>query len=403
MPVFRYEVTRRGAKSRGYVTADTAAQGRKMLREKGLQILEFDPAEGVAGSSRSPAWPRLFTPSRRQAVDEFTHYLSMLLRVGVPLAEALNLLIRQVPKQIEPVLRRLSERVSSGTDLAGAMADEGGLFDSTYVGIVRVGQASGMLEECLEKLVRLRRRQHLLRQRLQSTMAYPTVVACVGVLVVIFLMTFVVPRITEILQQTHRALPLPTRVLLASSNAITGYWWLGLTLLVTAVVAMRSLDKQRRIRTWFSLFILKVHLLGSLLMKAGIAQITAMLETMLRSGLPLDESLAISRNVTGNPLLKAEFGRMLEALRSGHPMVDLGQANPVLPPAVLHVLSVGETTGQLEEMLTELSTFYDAEVEITSSRAVAMLEPIVIVIMSCIVGFIVMAILLPILRISSSL
>jgi len=283
------------------------------------------------------------------------------------------------------------------------MAEERKAFDPLYIGVIRVGQASGMLEQCLDGLVRLRRRQYLLRQRVRSALAYPSVVASVGVLVVIFLMTFVVPKIVGVLRQTGRTLPVPTKILLAVSNAVVWYWWVPLTIAGGVFIAFRFLDRRRQLSRWLRRRVLRVPLLGPLLMKVGIARSAGMLETMLRSGLPLDEALVILRNTIRNDLLQEEYGRMLEALRSGRPMVEVSGADGVLPPAVVHMLSVGEQTGQLEEMLAELATFYDEEVEVASRRAVAMLEPALIVVLSCVIGFIVLATILPILRLSGSL
>lgn len=382
------------------MTADTPSQGRGLLRRGGLQIVRFEATQSGATAARSWLSSRITLARDHRAIDEFTHSLAMLLKAGIPLAEGLGVLVRQAPRRIEPVVRRLAEKVKAGADFAQTLADEGHLFDTTYVGIVRVGQLSGMLEECLEQLVRLRRRQHMLRQRVHSALAYPTVVAVVGAAVVAFLMTYVVPRITEVLKQSGRALPLATRALMAVSNVVHEYWWLGLALAAMALAVARVAARQRWLRAWLGRQVLRLPVLGSLLMKAGIAQAAAMLETMLRSGMPLDDALAVCQKATRNVLLKEQFEQMSEALRTGRPLLDLAQRETVLPPVVMHMLAVGEQTGQLEEMLSELSAFYDEEVEVASRRAVSMLEPMVIVVMSCITGFIVLATILPILRMS---
>lgn len=403
MPVYRYETLGPGGRSKGYVTADTPSQGRSLLRGRGLRISRFEISHGAKKKGLSWTLPGMKKASLQEGVDEFTRYLALLLRTGVDLAEALNILLRQVPKTIEPVLRRVSECVNAGADLGQALAEEGSVFDPTYIGIVRVGQASGMIDQCLERLVQLRRRRRLLRQQLYSALAYPITVGVVGVGVVLFLMTFVIPKIADVLQQTGRALPFPTRILVFMSRFIIEYGWLVFLLILAGILFIHISDRKKTVQMWLRQQALKVPVLGALLMKAGIAQTTAMLETMLQSGMPLDESLLIVRNTTNNVLLKKEFDHMAEALRSGRTMSDSSSRKGVFPPAVVHMLAVGEETGQLEDVLSELSQFYDSEVEIASRRAVSILEPILIVIMSCIVGFIVLATVLPILRVSGSL
>lgn len=402
MPIYQYQAVCKGQKTTGYVTADTPARGRRLLRERGLQIIGFEAAESTTTATRRWSLPRLRIGRDREAIDEATGYLAMLLRVGVPLTEALNIVIRQASARVEPVLRRLTERVNAGADLAQALAEQNKIFDSVYVGIVRVGEISGMLDECLERLVRLRRRQHQLRQRIQGAMAYPMIVAVVGLVVVLFLMTFVVPRITWVLKQSGRSLPLPTRILLIISDAVRSYWWLGLAIAVSGFMIVHLVDRQRLIQAWIKRQVLRIPIMGPLAMKAAIAQAAAMLHTMLRSGLTLDEALVITRKSTSNVLLQEEFKRMLDAMRSGRPLIDQSRTRSVLPPVVVHMLTVGEQTGQLEEMLEELTNSYDAEVDVAARQAVSLLEPILIVIMSCIVGFIVLATILPILRISGS-
>jgi type II secretory pathway component PulF len=402
MPVYQYQAIDQGKRCQGFVTADTAAQGRSLLRKRGLEILQFNVEGSHATGKSSWSIPRLSIGRNRKAIDEATHYLGMLLRAGVPLTEALNLIIRQVPRRIEPVLRRLIERVNGGADLALAMSEQGRIFDSTYVGIVRVGQISGMLETCLDRLVQLRRRQHELRQRIQGALAYPVIVAMVGLAVVTFLMTFVVPKIIWVLQQSGRSLPFPTKVLLTLSNGVREFWWLGLAGAAIVAALLYMADREKRVRKWVKRRFLQVPILGPLAMKAAIAQASAMLSTMLRSGLPLDEGLAITCRSTGNILLQEELARMLEALRSGRPMINPSRDKRVLPPVVAHMLAVGEQTGQMEEMLEELTQSFDTEVEVASKQAVAILEPILIVAMSVVVGFIVLATILPILKISGS-
>ncbi len=401
MPVFQYQAVSKNKTSRGYITSDTPSQGRQVLRERGLKIIEFKDA----GQQSTESWSIPFTGKKRnvQSINEFTRYLAIMLRSGVPLSEALSVIIRQLPKRTEPVLRRLAERVNGGAELAQAMAPESRYFDETYLGIVRVGQASGRLEECLERLAWLRERQNQISRKIHAALAYPAMVMMVGTAVVLFLVTFVVPRITWVLEQSGRQLPAPTKMLMFISNIFVGYWWLILLLLLAGMLIIPMLDRKRRLNSLMKRLILKIPVLGNLIMKADIAQVAVLLDTMLRSGLPLDEAIVITQKSTPNVLLVQELQRMVKALRSGRPLIASAHKTSVFPPVVAHMIAVGEQTGQLEYTLQQLSHSYDNEVEVACRQAVSMIEPILIVTMGCVVGFIVMSTILPILRISGSL
>lgn len=404
MPVYRYKALKGGTTLDGMVTADSPADGRARLRASGLQLLKFEAPSAPAGPRKLQmgVW-RFAAGGSAAALNEVTHYLAMLLRAGVSLAEALDVVTRQAPRSLEAVLRRVSEKVKGGADLGEALAEEKGVFDPAYIGIVRVGQASGALEEALERLVSLRRRRHQLRQRVQAAMAYPLIVTGVGVLVVLFLLTFVVPQITGLLVDSGRAIPWPTRILLAATSLVRHYWWLGLVLALGLALGLTLGDRRNQIRRRLTALVLKIPLIGTVAMKAAIAQFSAMLETMLGSGLPLDEALELTQRSTHNPILQREIKRMLEALRGGQPLGAVRPANTSLPPVVLHILSVGEQSGQLEPMLGELAASYDADVDVAARQAVSVLEPLLIIVISLIVGFIVLATILPIIRLSGSL
>jgi general secretion pathway protein F len=401
MGVYRYKAVGDQGAMEGLITAETAAEGRMRLRRGGLQVVQFEEPD----KKKPEQLPGL---SVRRAVseaalNEATHYLALLLRSGVPLAEAIGVVARQVPRALAVVLKRVGEKLSAGTDLGEALESESETFDPAFIGVVRVGQASGTLDQALQRLVSLRRRRQQLRQRVGAALTYPVIVSVVGILVVAFLMTFVVPRITTLLAETGRSMPLPTQLLMGMTSALRGPGGLLLTVAIGGIGLIVLMDPKRRVQTTARFLALRLPLVGPVSMKAGVAQMAAMLEAMLKSGLPLDESLDLTRRSIQNPLLERDLSRISEALRSGQTLASLKETVAELPPVVMHVLAVGEQTGQLEQMLGELAESYDADVDVAARRAVSVLEPILIVLISLVVGFIVLATILPIVRLSGSL
>lgn len=414
MPVYAYQAAGTTGTVEGFITADSPASGRAILRHRGLAVHRFTEQQGprkLTGRFHLPFHGIVGFRGCEQGLNEVTHYLAMLLRAGVPLGEALGVVVRQVPRSLEPVLRRITEKVNAGVDFAGALADEPQLFDEGFVGVVRIGQASGQLETCLQRLIQLRRRHHQLKQKVSAAMAYPMIVSAVGLGVVLFLMTFVVPRITTLIAQSGRSIPLSTQILLGMTAFIRGYWWAaGLVLAVGVLIMAMAPRPRKQIVLFIERMVARLPILGDLMMKSSIAQASTMLETMLRSGLPLDEAMEITQRSIHNRILREEFARMITALRAGRPLVESSSRQGssevgagVLPPVVMHMLSIGEQTGQLEEMLGELANSFDDDVEIAAKKAVSVLEPLLIVAISVAVGFIVFATIMPIIRLSGSL
>lgn len=398
MAVYRYKAIGASGTVEGLITADTPAEGRMRLRRDGLQVLQFHAPETKRGGgqvvfSRRPG---------EAAVNEATHYLAMLLKAGVPLSEALGVVARQVPRPIEVVLRRVSEKLSEGTEFSEALEAEPRTFDPVFVGVVRVGQAAGTLDQSLERLVSLRQRRQQLRQRVTAAMTYPLIVVLIGAAVVFFLLTYVVPKITGLLTETGRSIPLPTQLLMSLSELLQGPGGLLLLGLAGAVCLAPIFDRRGVLKAWGQRAALKLPVIGEVVMKAGVAQMAAMLEAMLKSGLPLDESLELTSRSIQNPVIRRELLQMREALRQGQPLASLKDQPTALPPVVMHVLAVGEQTGQLEDMLGELARSYDEGVDAAARQAVSVLEPALIVVISVVVGFIVLATILPIIRLSGS-
>lgn len=401
MPVYWYKAATSDGTLEGYITADSPADGRTALRKRGLAVKQFRE-QHARRVSLFQMVPRFASRASEAALNEFVHYVCMLLRAGVPLSEALAVVIRQAPRGLEPALRRVTERVNAGSDLAEAMSQEGDTFDSAFIGVVRVGQASGQLEPCLGRLISLRRREQQLRQRIAAVLAYPLIVSTVGLGVVVFLLTFVVPKITALITQSGRTIPVPTQILLAISGFLRSYGLLMIVTMLVAGIVLVVADRRRRLLKMFQHILMRMPVIGPFMLKAGIAQAATLLETMLSSGLPLDEAIEITRRSLKNPMLDREFEGMLTALRSGQPLVESSRQGSALPPVVAHVLAVGDQTGQLEEMLGELASSFDEDVEVAARQAIALLEPAMIISISIIVGFIVLATILPIIRISGS-
>ncbi len=379
---------------RGTISGDTAWEARQRLRERGLLVQEIS-----AHRSRGVGWLRRLGRKRhRVAWAEATRELATLLAVDVPLLEALDTLVLQHSGRFQAILLELRDRVAAGSSLAEAMRVQSDVFDSLSVCMVEVGERGGHLDDVLDRLADFKEKSLELKDRVLSALLYPGIVLSISMLVSLFLMTFVVPLLLENLSKTGRPLPWPTRVLKGASDLLAHH---GVTMLILAgilfallLVFLRSLSGQR----WKCRVLLRLPIIGSLVRKQEIARISFVISTLMRSGVVFLEALHLASQTTNNILMReslAECDRLVGAGR------DIGAAlasSGFFPQLVVHVFTVGQRSGRLEEMLERLAVGYERQVSSSAGRLAAALEPVLILFLSIFVGFILFATMLPILE-----
>ncbi len=401
MPVFAYQALKDdGTREAGVVDADSPKEARLKLKGRRLHVTDLDAAGfGEKGRLRIP----FFTGAAQRELPVVTRQMATLLSSGLPLMGALNAILEQVE---QPALRTslmdVRDRVSQGASFSDALEAHSYLFSNLYVNMVRSGEASGSLDRILFRLADFLHAQRRMKSKITAALTYPIVMVVIGTGVVTILMTNVVPKIVDVLGKNGKAaLPLPTEILIGISAFMSSYWWVLLGIVVAAGVAFSRARKTVAGRMWIDTTILKVPVLGPLVKKSVISRFALTFATLLESGLPVIESLRVVREVVDNAPVAAALDVLRVKIAEGADLASPLKQSKVFPPVVGYMIAVGEESGKLEDLLKRLSEAYDEEVEIAAQRLTSLLEPIMIVGMALVVGFIVLSILLPIMEMSN--
>ncbi len=406
MPVFQYTGYDSNGKVRqGIVDADSAKEARIQVRALRISLTEIAPLDSLTTKSARRHLPAFLQKRNKQQIVLLTRQLSTMLKSGIPLASCLTALVEQAATpDLEVVLRDIREKVTQGITFGDALAHHPGYFNDLYVNMVKAGEASGALDEVLARLADYTHKQERAKAKIQAALAYPMVMVIFGTLVVIVLMTFVVPRIMTVLQRGGGSkkqveLPMPTKILITTSDFMGHYWWLVIGgiigIFVLFKIAMRSEEFQYR----FDAFRLRIPVLGDLFRKSAVSRFCITMSTLLKSGIPALQALTIVKGIIGNKVMARVVDEVHQKIVEGSDISGPIKKSKIFPPVVGYMIAVGEQAGTLEEMLTRVAEAYDEEVEISSQKVTSLIEPLLIISMSMVVGFIVIAILLPIMQI----
>lgn len=402
MPIFTYKaIDAKGRQKRGTVDADTPREAREKLRRQEIRVTDMVRVESAAKDEKGKPKAILRTRVSVRALATFTRQFATLLRSGVHLSEGLNVIVQQIEdRRLEVALRDVREKVVGGSSLADALSYHPRLFSDLYVNMVRAGEASGNLDDVLERLADYMQSQARLRSKMISAMTYPAIMVCVGVGVVIFLMTSVVPKITQVLLKKGNVLPAPTEILIGCCDLVKTWWWLGALGIVVGFLNLRLFIATEKGRLWFDTVLLRVPIVGSLAKKQAISRFSITLSTLIKSGLPVHESLLIVARVVNNALLARVIREVHDRILEGADVSTPIRMSKVFPPMVGYMVSVGEQSGQLEQVLDRISEAYESEVDTAVQRMIAVIEPLIIVFLAVVVGFIVLSVLLPLLQLN---
>lgn len=336
-------------------------------------------------------------------VSSFTRQLSTLLHSGIPLAQSLQACIEQAESPgMSKTLRHLREQVTQGMDFASALETCPGYFNTLYINMVRAGQASGQLDDVLTRIAEYLAGQNRLRNKVINAMMYPGIMLSVSTLVVIMLMTFVVPRITEILIEQNVPLPLPTLILITISSFMETYWQVLIKGPLIAMFFFQGALQQDKFKMKWDLFKLKAPLFGDLLRKTSVARFAITFAVLLRSGMTALDSLRIVKKIVGNRAMQEVIQGIHDSIVEGTDISTPIKKSGIFPPVVGYMVAVGEQTGELEQLLERVAHAYEEEIDISITRMTGLIEPIMIVLMAVVVGGIVAAVIIPLLQMSTS-
>jgi len=419
MPIYEYKgLDPAGGAKTGIIDADTPREARSRLRDQNVLVTDLILSDVSAAAAepdakgkvrvRSP-FQRIFRFEKRlkggDALPIYTRQLATLLKAGIPLAQSLGALIEQVEhKDIEAILRDIREQVVRGKSFGEALALHPRLFDELYVNMVKAGEASGNLDAVLVRMADYRARQQKITGKVKTALIYPAIMMVVGSGVVIFLVNFVVPKLVNIAKARGTDLPWMTRLLDWTSHFLqaNGVWIL-FVIFFGWILWRYVLLAQAHIRLWWDGLKLRIPVLGSLFKKQIVSRFAVTMSTLLRSGVTVLEALTIVKTVLNNKLMEGVLEDVRVRILEGADIATPLKKSGVFPPVVGYMVAVGEQTGQLEEMLERVAEAYEDEIDTSTSRALSVLEPVLIVLLAFVVGFIVLSVMLPILETSTSL
>ena len=404
MPVYHYKGYRNdGGAATGIIDAESPKVARVKLRKVGVfptNMVEQGsspagsttgiPGKSSAGIGRSPA---LSTTD----VAMMTRQLATLLVAGLPLVEAIGVMVDQTEKKsIKSLMADIREEIRGGSSYSAVLERYPREFSQIYVHMVRAGEASGALDQILFRLAEFLEKQLALKHKVTNAVLYPALMLIVGVSVLFFLMTFVVPKITAVFTSLKQALPWPTVVLMSLSDFLANYWAVIIGVVALMVWLVRRAMKTDTGQTTADRWLLKVPLLGEVARMVAISRLTSTLATMLASGVQLLDAMDVAKRVMNNRVLEQAVEAARQNIREGETIAEPLKRSGEFPALVTHMIAVGERSGEMEEMLRRIGQIYDGEVERVITRFTSLLEPIMILVMGILVFCIVVAILLPI-------
>jgi general secretion pathway protein F len=398
MSIFSYEALDTGGNQvTGIIDADTEELARSKLRESGLYPTEVHEGGEAAGGGFFVA------PIRIKDLAAFTRQLATLIGAGFPIVDALSTLSEQVANiRLKRVIMGMRDKVREGKSLSDAIKDYPDVFPGMFTHMVRAGEKSGKLETILHQLGTYMDSSVRFQSKVITAVAYPMVMAVMAVAVVIFLLVYVIPPLVETFRRENMDLPFVTTVLIFITDALQNWWWLMLAGLVGVVFAVRSYIRTESGEENYDTFRLRVFGFGPLYRQVLIARFIRTFGVLVRSGVPILSALEILKNVVQNVIVARALEQAKTAISQGSSIARPLKASGIFPPMVIDMISAGQKSGQLDTLLIKLAEDYELEVEAALSLFTSILEPVIILAMGLLVGFIVLAIVLPMMELNKS-
>ncbi|MBF0164629.1 MAG: type II secretion system F family protein [Magnetococcales bacterium] len=404
MAVFRYEGMRAGGgrKVKGVLDADTERDARRLLKQQEIYPTILERLEGGEAPKQSQRrWSfkgRAPLPPMRERIV-FTRQMASLLAAGFPVMEVLSSVEEQIRTgPFREVVATIRNDVGEGLSLSEALARHERIFPPIYVSLVRAGErgGGGALDTIFERLALVMEEERRIRARLISALIYPSVMAIVGGMILIFMMTFVVPKVTTVFKETQQALPMVTRSLLAISDFLRDWGvWSAVALLIGLLV-MAGWARSAKGRTGLERFWWRMPLLGELLSAVATMRVCQLLGLLLKSGVPVIGSLQVTADATGFVTVRSAMLEVAKAVERGDSLADALERSGCFQGLAIRMIKAGERSGSLEAMLERAARLHREEIEQTLERLMHLVEPVIILVMGGVVGYVVVAVLLPI-------
>jgi type IV pilus assembly protein PilC len=399
MPVFVWKGrTMAGETQAGEVNFERQEEALDFLRKKRILVTSLkEKSKGIKFEI-----PKFGGSVSTKDMAIFTRQFATMISAGLPLVQCLEILGAQTSNPVfAKAIVDVTHEVEAGSTLADALGKNKKVFDDLFRNMIAAGEAGGILDDILIRLAHYIEKADALKRKVQGAMVYPAVVLTVALGATAFMLIFIIPTFAKMFTDFGGELPLPTKIVLMLSNFLRGYWWalaIGIVAIFISIGKWYKTDMgQKRIDG----FLLKMPVLGEVLLKGGVARFTRTLGTLISSGVPILSGLEITARTAGNRVLSDAILQARSSIREGETVGAPLKASGVFPPMVVQMISVGEQTGALDEMLTKIAVFYEAEVDQAVDNLTSIIEPVMIVVMGGIVGGMVVAMYLPMFKLIS--
>ena len=398
MPVFVWKGrSLAGEAQTGEIDVARQEDALELLRKKKILITSMRPK---SGGFKMPSIGGSGVSTKDLAI--FTRQFATMISAGLPLVQCLDILAKQSSKpSFGRTISEVTREVESGSTLSDALGKHRNVFDDLFRNMVAAGEAGGVLDEILMRLATYIEKADALKRKIQSAMVYPAVVLTVALGATCFMLIFIIPTFAKMFSDFGGELPLPTKIVLGASHALQSFWWVGLLAMGAAAVSFNRYYATENGKRVIDQLMLKFPVLGDVLLKGAVARFTRTLGTLISSGVPILSGLEITARTAGNKVIAEAIMTARASIREGETVSAPLKASGVFPPMVVQMISVGEQTGALDEMLTKIAVFYEAEVDTAVDTLTSIIEPVMIVVMGGIVGGMVVAMYLPMFKLIS--
>ena len=414
MPVFTYQaMDNTGLEFEDTIEAADEQEAQTVIKEKGFYVTGIREKREKKTKADTKAAPKKKASGgggfsiggvRPKQLCTFTRQLSTLQDAGLPILRSLRILESQSkPGPLKASLAGVIDDVESGNTLSEAMSKQPKAFDNLYVNMVKAGEAGGALEVILQRLAEFKERSQTLKRKVQGAMVYPAAVITVAGLIVGFIMYWIIPKFKDIFDGFGVELPSITTNLIWCSDMVVNYWFLIPLIPVSIFLIIKLIRKNKTGAYIVDRIALKIPIVGSIISKATIARTARTLGTLIASGVPILEALTIARDTAGNEVFRKAFDHIHGSIREGEGMAIPLKETRIADELVVNMVDVGEETGALDTMLYKVADVYDEEVSVLIESLVSLLEPLMVVVLGLIVGFIVIALFMPLVKLLNSL
>jgi general secretion pathway protein F len=404
MPVYEYTALDKSGKNiKGIVDADNSQAARQKLRSS--DIYPIDLKEPFAQPRDLPSghisFSTFFHRVPPREISAMTRQLATLLNAGIPLISSLEAMTTQATNPLlKKILAEVKESVNEGNGLSASLSKHPKYFSRIYINMVSAGEASGSLDVVLERLADFSENQEALKGRIRAALAYPIIMLAIGIIALMTLVTFVVPKFVQVFNEMDQTLPVPTLIVIGASKLMKSFWWAIMIIVTGMAYGIGQFKKTEKGSRLWDRIKFNAPVFGKINIKMAMARFGRTLGSLTQSGVPLISSLQIVRNIANNSYFADVIDNAMEEIQAGKALAIPLSRSKWVPPVVIQMISVGEHSGELEKMLNKIADIYEKEVESQVNMLTSMLEPVMILVMACIVGFIVFSIVLPILQMS---